>query len=408
MNSQTNPRYRWIVLLLCWAAFTMTSTDRSTWGPASPAVSEHLGVPLAAIGVFATCYYIGYVLSNFFGGYFSDWFGGRQMLTISGTVAGALMILFGETSSLPMGLAVQGAIGLFAGVDFAAGLKLIATWFPTEQRGRAMGIFMTATSLGTVIANAIVPSLIESSGWRASYHYFGAVTAVLGILCWVLIRNGKQPDAQVAEHHRPRVRPVLRNRNLLLLGLAGFGGLWGTYGFVTWSNTLMIKGHGINPVDAGIVLVMFAGIAIFIKPITGYVTDKMGRGLKVPTAVIMVGFSLTLAVFGSLTTYTQFLWVAPILGIGAYAYAPLTAALTPALAGNALAGTAAGGVNAFWQLGSVIVPVVVGFAFQATGSFQTAFLVLAIGPLLGAAVMLFIKEESKPTSNAKTPNKIAA
>ncbi len=57
-DQQARNRYRWVVLVLCWLAFTMTSVDRSTWGPASVFVGEDLGVPLASLGVFATAYYI--------------------------------------------------------------------------------------------------------------------------------------------------------------------------------------------------------------------------------------------------------------------------------------------------------------------------------------------------------------
>jgi hypothetical protein len=67
----TRSRYRWMVLLLFWLAFTMfwlaftmASVDRSTWGPASVFVGKDLSVPLASLGVFATSYYIGYVISN--------------------------------------------------------------------------------------------------------------------------------------------------------------------------------------------------------------------------------------------------------------------------------------------------------------------------------------------------------
>src|SRR4051812_3495757 len=154
-------RYRWVVLLLCWASFTMTSVDRSTWGPASSAVSDSWQVPLAALGIFATCYYIGYVVSNAAGGFLTDWFGSRVVLGTSLLGAGALMMLFGSTDSIPLGLVVQGVLGLFAGVEFSAGMKLITTWTPERELGRATGIFMTATSLGTVIANAVVPALIE-------------------------------------------------------------------------------------------------------------------------------------------------------------------------------------------------------------------------------------------------------
>lgn len=387
----TSPAYRWVVLAMSWAAFTMTSVDRSTWGPASAAVSDSLGVPLAALGVFATGYYIGYVVSNAAGGVFTDWLGPRRILAGSGAAAGVAMIAFGSSTSLAVGLALQAAVGLFAGVDFAAGLKLISTWFEPRERGLAAGVFMTATSLGTVIANAVVPSLIAASGWGAPYHVFGAVTIGIALLCLLLVRNGTTGIAEQAERSLPDVRPLLRNRDLLLLGLAGFGGLWGTYGFVTWSNTLIVKGSGIDPVHAGLVLVIFASIAVAVKPIIGWVCDRLGLGLRLPIVVLLAYFGLILLVFGSLDSLPWFLAIAPLLGIGAYAYSPLTAAMTPLLVDTRVAGSAAGAVNAFWQLGSVTVPAVIGPVFVATGSFSAAFAALAAGPLVGAVIALFIR-----------------
>ncbi len=55
--------------------------------------------------------------------------------------------------------------------------------------------------------------------------------------------------------------------------------------------------------------------------------------------------------------------------------------------------------NAFWGLGNVIVPTLVGYSFALNGSFSIAFLLLAAGPLFGAACMLFTRDlaaESEP------------
>jgi MFS transporter, ACS family, glucarate transporter len=395
--------YRWLILLLSWAAFTMTSVDRSTWGPASASVGESLAVPLAALGTFATAYYVGYVLSNLGGGFLVDWLGGRLIMSVSGIGAGIFMILFGSTTSIAVGLALQAAVGLLAGVDFAAGLKLLSAWFAPEKRGFAVGIFVTATSLGTVIANAVVPSLIIRSGWEVSYHVFGVVTIVIGVACAVLIRNGIAVQEQASTGRRlPDVRPLLHNRDILLLGLAGFGGLWGTYGFVTWSNTLMVKGSGISPVDAGVVLVLFAGIAVGIKPVVGWIVDRLGLGMRLPAVAILGFFGVMLLVFGNLTSLTQYLWLAPLLGIGAYAYTPLTTGLIPLLAGPKIAGSAAGAVNAFWQLGSVTVPTVIGIVYAANGSFAVAFAALAAGPIIGAGIALFIREPRRKHEHLST------
>jgi sugar phosphate permease len=398
--------YRWIVLLVSWAAFTMTAVDRSTWGPASVSIGEHLGVSLAGLGIFATGYYIGYVISNAAGGVLTDWLGARVVIGSSLFLAGGFMILFGETTSVALGITFQAAVGVFAGCDYSAGVKLISQWFPSKDRGFAMGVFMTATSLGTVIANAVVPTLITTSGWRTSYHVFGVGSMVVAVLCFILLRPGL--DAAGAGRVVPNLRPLARNRDLWLLGLAGFGGLWGTYGFITWSNALMIKGSHISPVQAGTVVVIFGIAAIAAKPFMGVVSDLFGGRRKVPTVIVLGGFVIALLVFGTRHSLSGFLWVAPFLGVAAYVYSPLMVALIPNLAGVRLAGSAAGLTNAFWQLGSTIVPVTLGAVFQSTQSFFWAFATLAAGPLLGMLIMLGVRERETTVETAEMPAHVVA
>lgn len=384
-------RRRWVVLLLCWASLTMTSVDRSTWGPASLQAGEALGVSLAGLGAFATAYYVGYVLSNIGGGMLGDRIGSRVVLSGSLFTAGGFMVAFGYVPSAGAGIAVQALIGLCAGADFAAGVKLIASWFPDRERGLAMGVFTMASSLGTMIANMVVPRLIQVYDWRTSYHLFGVVSMVLALVCLALLRERRGP----APVRPPPLRDLLRRRDLLLIGLAGFGGLWGTYGFVVWSNTLMVTGHGIDPVAAGTVVVVFAAAGAAGKPVIGLATDLAGRGRKRPAVAVMIAFAGCLLVFGGLETQPAFLAMAAFAGLGAYLYTPLLVAMVPSLSGTALAGSAAGAMNALAQLGSVAVPVVVGAVYQMSGSFTAAFSTLAAGPLAGAVALSFVREAAR-------------
>lgn len=399
-STTTRRPYRWVVLVLSWAAFTMTAVDRSTWGPAAVSVGEDLGVPLTGLGVFATGYYVGYVISNAGGGVLTDRLGGRMVLSSSLFVAGGCMLLFGESTSAGLGIAFQVCIGVFAGCDYSAGVKLISQWFRPQDRGFAMGIFMTATSLGTVIANAVVPSLLAASGWRTSYHVFGTASMAVAVLCFVCLRNGAR--GEVEPQQMPKLGPLLSNRDLLLIGFAGFGGLWGTYGFITWSNALMTKGSGLSPVQAGGVVATFGVAAVVAKPFVGIVSDLSGARRKVPTILVLGLFVATLLLFGSANSLTAYLWIAPFLGVAAYVYSPLMVTLIPQLSGVRLAGSAAGVTNAFWQLGSTVVPVVLGFVFESTHSFFAAFATLAAGPLLGMLLMLGVREE-RPADLAERP-----
>ena len=396
--------YRWLVLVLCWLAFTMTSVDRSTWGPASTFIGDDLRVPLASLGLFATFYYIGYVVSNAGTGFLTDKVGGRLLISVSLVGAGASMMLFGSTTSAWIGIAVQAVIGFFAGAEYAAGIKLISSWFRPEELGKAMGIYTSATSLGVVVANTAVPYLIQHYSWHASYLLFGGISIVAGIACYLMLR----PGPVVAKRaNRSEGRSVLielgRNKNLLLLALAGFGGFWGTYGFITWSNALMIKGHGIDPTVAGGIVAVYGALGVFGKPLIGWIADKFNGARRIPAMVVLGCFAVMLVVFGTLDNALAFFIAAPLLGLGAYCYLPLIVALVPRLVSSRVLGGAAGITNAVWQIGSVLVPLAVGAAFTATNnSFMAALITLAAGPFLGMIIMYFVNENPDDVDIAVT------
>ena len=145
--------------------------------------------------------------------------------------------------------------------------------------------------------------------------------------------------------------------------------------------------------QAGGVVAIFGIAAVLAKPFIGVLSDLGGARRRVPTMLVLGMFVVTLLLFGAADTLTAYLWIAPFLGVAAYVYSPLMVALIPQLAGVRLAGSAAGVTNAFWQLGSTVVPVVLGVVFQTTHSFFAAFATLAAGPLFAMLLMLGIREE---------------
>lgn len=404
-------RYRWWLLAVCWFGFTLTSVDRSAWGPSSLFVSEDFGVPLASLGVFATAYYAGYVFSNAAGGFLTDKVGGRLLIAISLVGAGIFMIAFGSTKSSLVGIAVQGIVGLFAGAEYGAGVKLLASWFRPRELGKVMGIYTSATAVGVLVANTLVPRLINAFDWTTSYHSFGIVSVLAGVLCYVLLRPGPV-RIEVTERKAATgsvMRMVLGNKNLMLLALAGFGGFWGTYGFVIWSNTLMVKGRGIDHTTAGLIVGIFAAMGIFGKPAIGWLSDRLNGARRVPAIAMLVMFAVMLLVFGFINSSLGFMIAAPFLGLAAYCYLPMIVALVPRLVGSEALGTAAGGVNALWQLGSTIVPLTVGAAFAMSGnSFIVAFGTLALGPLLGAVAMYYVNEHPEGVQTKIDAQSVAA
>lgn len=395
MPASTPSSYRWVILFVAWLSFLLSFIDRLTWANVAVSVGGSLGLPVAALGVFVTAFYVGYVVCNALGGVASDWRGGRLILTLSMLSLGLFTFLFSFTTSIAFGLVVQVLMGLAAGADYASCIKLIVAWFDRPSRGRAMGLFLVASSLGVVVTNATVPTLAGMLGWQGVYRMLGAATLAVGIGAFLVLRN-RPPGATPAAEARPSIKPLLRNRDLILLALAGFAALWGTWGFAFWANALMIRGYGFSAIEAGGIVALVGIAAIVGKPLIGLLSDWLGGRRKGITIACLIEFTVMLLVFGNLHDRLAFQIAAPLLGLGAFLYSPLMAAMVAEASGVALAGSATGLAASLWQLGAVIVPLVVGIVFQATGSFMAAFATLAAGPLLGAICMIFVREKTGP------------
>lgn len=379
---------RWIVLGLTWATLLVCFVDRLAWGNVALDVGRDLHLPLTALGAFVTAYYVGYVVSCVAGGFVTDVIGARRALGMSLVLLGIATFAFGFTRSFLVGICIQAVMGLVSSVDYSGGIKLNTSWFPRTERGLAIGLYMTATSLAVVIANAVVPALRRSYDWPQIYFALGAATIIAGILCYAALRD--PPQGEGAPSARPDFRILLRKRDLLFLALAGFGAMWGTWGFAFWANALMVKGRGFAPADAANIMILFGIGAIVSKPVLGFISDWLGGARKIPLVIVLSSFAVALVVFGGIGTEAGFRAMAPVLGVVAFVYSPLMGVMIAEVAGPQLAGSAVGLTNAVWQLGSVIVPVVVGAVFDATGSFYAAFITLALGPVFGMLCMLLV------------------
>lgn len=151
------PSYCWVILTVLWISYVLSYVDRLAWANVAVTAAASLGLTVATLGSFVTAFYVGYVAANLLGGFLADLLGGRLMISIALIPLGIFTFLFGRTTSITYGLIIQAIMGLTAGADYAAAIKLITGWFGLRNRGRAMGLFLTGTSVGVMLTNAIVP-----------------------------------------------------------------------------------------------------------------------------------------------------------------------------------------------------------------------------------------------------------
>jgi len=206
---------------------------------------------------------------------------------------------------------------------------------------------------------------------------------------------GIDKAAIASENYLTTVVSLLRDRDYVFLTIVFFGALWGTWGVIFWSNALMVKGHGFSNVVAGEITTLIGIGGFFAKPSYGWISDILPFRRKTMLFPCFVGFVAILLLFGAATSEWEFLVLAPFVGIFTFVCQPLLVAMLTEIVGKRNVGTASGIMNALGQSSTIIAPLIVGSAFQATHSFFGAFAALAVGPSLGAVFILLIRECKK-------------
>lgn len=387
--------YRWAILAVAFLVLLTSFSIRLAFANVSTMLGKQLALSTTTLGAMITAFYIGYVAANAGGGFVADRIGSRKAIT--GAMASLALFTgaFSQVGSALGGYAVQCAMGLSAGVYFSATTKLVGDWFPSRERGRAFGIIAMPSSLSVILANSLFPLIVASYSWQALYQFLGVYIACVALICATALRDAPPAAAAEPASEQPAVpfRTLITDRNFMLLAVGGFGGMWATWGFAFWVNALLVRAHGMNTIEAGRVAAIFGLGALIAKPIYGLISDMLPIPRKFLVVICFAAFAALLIAFGTAETGMLRI-IAPLLGITAFVYSPIQGAILTEMVGRNRLGAAAGIMNAFWQLGSVLVPIAVGAVFQFSGSFTAAFAVLAAGPVIGACCMAAIRERT--------------
>lgn len=416
MNALTpeQQRRRWLILGVVAVSYVLSFFQRFAPAGIAQDLASAFQTSAASLGVLAATYFYVYTVMQVPTGILADTLGPRRILALGGIIGGLGSFLFGFAPSLDVALVGRTLIGLGVSVTFIAMLKLVAVWFEESRFATIVGICMLVGNLGSVLAGAPLSALAQASGWRGVFIGVGALSLFLGILCWLIVRDG--PSNQAGEVARPRfdrtvvlsgLLSVLKNRDtwpatLVNTGMSGafftFAGLWAT--------PYLMQVHDMTRAVAATHLSLwFGGFAVGCFFI-GTLSDRLGRRKPVLIVASHVYAAIWLVLLSCITmplnvSYALFV----LLGLSTAGFS-LTWACSkevnpPLLSGMSTSVANMGGFMA----GALLQPLVgwvmdlgwqgamVGGArFYDVATWQKGVLVVAVFAILGAASCWWIRE----------------
>ncbi|MDU4094767.1 MAG: MFS transporter, partial [Pantoea sp.] len=206
--------YRSLVALLLFSAGMLNYLDRAALSVMAPLVKQDLHIDDAQMGILFSCFFIGYCLFCFLGGWAADRFGPRRVFAWA---AGIWSLFCGATAlagNFTHLLIMRVLFGIGEGPMGTTTNKSISNWFPRKETGRAVGFTNAGQPLGAAVAAPIVGLVGLHFGWRISFVAI-ALLGFVWLAFWLwLFRDKPEDHPRVTEQERQLIttqRPATRN-----------------------------------------------------------------------------------------------------------------------------------------------------------------------------------------------------
>ena len=420
-------RVRLLIVTMLFLVTTVNYADRATLSIAGPAISKELHLDPIAMGYVFSAFGWSYVIAQVPGGWLLDRFGSRLVYAVSIIIWSLFTIMqgwvgfFGAGSALFMLFALRFLVGLAEAPSFPANARIVAAWFPGNERGTASAFFNSGQYFATVLFAPLMGWIAHEFGWRSVFFVMGALGVIMGLVWLKTIHGPKDhPGINEAEFdyikdggalvdmdaakdkvtadsgpNWDQIRQLLGNRMMLGVYIGQYCINTLTYFFLTWFPVYLVKERGLSILQAGFVATLPA-LCGFIGGVLGGVisdailrkTNSLTLARKVP---IVGGMLLSMSIIACNYVDGQALVVGFMAlaffgkGIGALGWA-VVSDTSPKEAG----GVSGGLFNTFGNLSSITTPIVIGYILAATGSFNGALLFVGANALVAAVAYLFI------------------
>lgn len=372
------------MLVGLWAAYASFGLVSGGIPPLIGIVSRDLDLSRSAMGTVLSAWPLIYIAVAIPAGVLIDKFGLKRCLLFGillVSLSGLLRALAFNYATLFLAVAVFGLGGPFISIGAP---KMIAEWFGKKERGMAMGIYMTASPVGRIIALATANSLLMpmfGASWRMTLVTYAVVSLVAGLL-WLFIAQDVAPV--VPEESRKDKTPVsgikvfpmlLRIRVVQIVLIMSVGLFMINHGLNNWLPEILREG-GMSPGTAGLwstIPVAVGIVALLVIPQLATPARRMpmlfGVFVLAGLSVLVIGTAGGWPLFGGLVLQGA-------AGRGALPLLMITL-MESRQVGSHRIGAAAGLYFTCGEVGGVLGPLLLGIVADLTGGFLGGMIFLA-------------------------------
>jgi len=350
----------------------------SEFGWSREAISAGFGI--AALAVAASSPVLGRLL---------DRYPARRIIlpcmTVFGCAFASLGLLTRHLWHLYAIFLVIGIVG--NGTAHLAYSRALTTWFE-ERRGVAFSILLGGGALGAIILPPIAQFLIGAVGWRTSFAILGGVVLIVGLPCGSRVRElSRVAHSAAVSASGVSLGEGLRSRIFWIIVAELFLISISQNGAITHLSALLTD-RGVAPASAALAVSAMGGAILGGRLITGWLLDRFFAP-RVAVCLFALSALGTFMLAGARSLGFGMVSAA-LIGFGMGGEGDITPYLLSRYFGVRAFSTFYGLSWTAYAIAGAVGPIIMGRAYDATGSYSALLVQLGVATLVAASLLLFL------------------
>ncbi|AYM14738.1 MULTISPECIES: MFS transporter [Agrobacterium] len=416
MGEATAPRagfYRYITLALITIVLAFSTGDRATLSVAGPGITSELGISKIELGWIFSAFAWAYVLGHLPAGWLVDKLGAKRTVLYGLILWSLATFMAGFVTHVAFPfialLCLRVLLGIFESPVGPASARIIAAWFPSNERGIAGAVFNSAQYLSLAIFTPLMGWLNHVFGWEHVFTVMGCLGLVLAIVWWakyfVPTKHPKVTKAEIAYIKQGgalvelgeevsassgskgptagQIFGLFRSRMLVGIFIAQYCITAITWFFVSWFPTYLVESVGLDILSAGFVASIPAIAGCIGGVSTGFFSDwllkrtgslSIARKTPITIGLLLTG-AMILCNFVTSEFAIVFLMSLAFFGKG---FGSLGWTVIADTAPREIIGVTGGVFNAIGNTAGIVTPLVIGYLVAGSGSFASALLFVGL------------------------------
>ena len=420
-RSQTSRVMLRVLILLALSAF-INFVDRGNLSAAAPLLKSELALSDFRLGILLAAFFWSYAFFQIASGWLVDRLDVKWMLAAGFFVWSVATAATGLAGSFALLLAARLVLGVGESVVYPSYSKILARYFPEDQRGLANSIIITGFYAGPAFGLFFGGILMGRYGWRSFFLVLGLIS-LLWLLPWLqwMPRDENPASDDSSQTRRPQKAAATKDprsgeETPGILEILKLRSAWGTcaalacldyfsYFFLTWMPTYLVRGRNFSMDQMASVMGAAYVSCALVAAACGWLSDRWIVGGATPTlvrkgftSVGMAGaavFAVPCVLAGPRLATVMVVLMAASLGV----CSSNVWAITQTLAGPRAAGRWTGIQNFVGNVGGAVAPALTGFVLGRTGGqYFWAFAITAAVSLLGAFSWAFLIGRVEPVA----------